>query len=52
MAVLGVVPVEEESAVGAAIFDTSEAFGEVGSVLDVLKCASEYGLSLETWGRE
>ena len=52
VAVLVVVPGEEVLAVRPGGFDRGEPGGEGGRYFSVLNCASEYGLSLDTWGRE
>jgi hypothetical protein len=44
VAVFLVVPLAEPSAVRAGVLNRAEAFREVGSVLQVLNYASEYGL--------
>jgi hypothetical protein len=50
VAVLGVVPGEEGLAVGAGVGEAAEARGKSGRYFKILNCASECGLSSETWG--
>ena len=52
MAVLVVVVGEEGVAECACVLEGGEAAGEDGQYLRVLNADSEYGLSLETCGRE
>jgi hypothetical protein len=48
----GVVPREEALAVDAGVLERAEAVWEGWRYFNVLKWASEYGLSFDTWGRE
>ena len=48
----GVVPGEEVLAVGARVLVEPNRSGNAGRYFSVLNCASEKGLSLDTWGRE
>ena len=52
MAVLVVVVGEEDVAECACVVQGGEGAGKTGQYLRVLNAASEYGLSLETCGRE
>ncbi len=52
VAALMVVPVDDLTAEGVRLIQRVETSGEPGPVLRVLNCASENGLSLDTWGRE
>jgi hypothetical protein len=52
MAMLGVVPAEEPLAEGAGVLDAAEPLREGRMVLERLDWLSEYGLSLDTLGRE
>jgi hypothetical protein len=49
--VLGVVPREEDVAVGADVLDRAEPFRERRPVLQRLELRLRERLSLETWGR-
>ena len=48
----GIVPRDERGPVRLRILEGAETRGETGAVFERLEVYSEYGLSLDTWGRE